>query len=614
MHHRFKIITIALASILLLSGPTAFAEPYGQGGTSYGECAYGTGCATPAEPSPSPSPATPPAVPPTPAPKPDKPKVDLDINLDVGQVITDDIYTVIVDVSEPPSTTVDIGWVIVYVDEQPIGTVYTPVDNAYIYDWDTVANPGTLLSVVVYGTDSTVLARQDIPVTIRVATVPPAPVAQSTGSTFKEAVANSPTLRFVGVSFPYWLFLLIFALAARLLWLAVRESVNNQRMHRLHQKQALIADEKDNFIALASHYLHTPLTVMRNGADTMSALNEASQTILAPLTVAIEKLRTRIDEILQQVEADTVLSGIKKPELPPATNDRLVTSPMFWPPITLIAILCIASNLLFSVAGELDLGAINLVTQLVVFVVVTGFLLIALRTHRIRRRERAKTQQLLDYQHAIDSARTAFIQQSTMALQEGLSAVEKARANLPQTPSIQFVDEGYRRFADILAKFNLLAQLQAGTDYGAKETFSLKPAVEEIVTSYQPLITSKNLHVKINTHNVNVTQNRQLFNYVLTTVIDNAIKFSSEGGEVSIVADKSSGRLRVAINDTGEGIPAEKLPHLFKPFTRAESAIQFDYEGLGFSLFLDKIIMDYLDGDITAEAAAPHGTRVVVTA
>jgi signal transduction histidine kinase len=51
---------------------------------------------------------------------------------------------------------------------------------------------------------------------------------------------------------------------------------------------------------------------------------------------------------------------------------------------------------------------------------------------------------------------------------------------------------------------------------------------------------------------------------------------------------------------------------LFKPFSRADSALQFNYEGLGFSLFLDKIITDYMGGDILATSTKGSGTAITV--
>ena len=115
-------------------------------------------------------------------------------------------------------------------------------------------------------------------------------------------------------------------------------------------------------------------------------------------------------------------------------------------------------------------------------------------------------------------------------------------------------------------------------------------------------------------HGATTVGNPALLNYVLRTVVDNAVKFTNEGGEITLDASKKSGKVSVSVTDTGVGIPADKIPTLFKPFSRAGSAITFDYEGLGFSLFLDRIIMDYLDGDIDVSSREQQGTLVTITA
>ena len=71
--------------------------------------------------------------------------------------------------------------------------------------------------------------------------------------------------------------------------------------------------------------------------------------------------------------------------------------------------------------------------------------------------------------------------------------------------------------------------------------------------------------------------------------------------------------LTVSVSDHGIGIPEEKMSQLFKPFSRGTSAMEFNYEGLGFSLFLDKIIMDYVGGHIAAESTANQQTTFTVT-
>lgn len=600
---------------------SAFATPYGS--QSYGACQYQTGC--PAPPTPTPSTPTPtPPVPATPEPAPNPPQVTVTTpNLSDNQVITKSPFTIVVevnnnstDVTAPPQT----GWVSFYIDDTLLGTTYNPnSDGTYQYRWDVRKYPGKILAISVYDKNGSIIGRRDIPVTIALAPLPPSP-----GSTEQPAASEGTgvgaigrlihqTPPFVAKSFPYWIFVILLVLAIRLIWQAIRETIGNSTMQALLAKQRLIADEKDNFIALSSHYLHTPLTVIRNGADTMLATGEASPDMLAPLRSAIDKLKQQIDDILGQVESNGILGSIKAPSQPIYTTSTF-GSPFFWIPVAAVGAICIFANILFGLVGQIDLGINNLFVQIILFVVAALFFFFSFRTHQIRTREHDKSKQLVDYQNAVDVARNTFIKRSTDTLGQTVAEINAAKTSLPDTTTKGYVEEGSARFNDLLAKFSLLAQLQTGAKATGISTFPLKDALETALVPFAEQIASKKLAVHINTHNINVTQNPQLFGYVLQTVIDNAVKFSSDGGDISIAASKASGRLQVTISDGGIGIAAEKLPSLFQPFSRATSVMQFDYEGLGFSLFLDKIIMDYLEGDIIASSTAGQGTIVTVTA
>jgi signal transduction histidine kinase len=493
--------------------------------------------------------------------------------------------------------------------------VYQPIDGMYSVVWNLLRDPGTRITIVAFDENGTAIARHDMTVVVDL----PDEILQ-TGTVDTDGGARGwleSSLRslppVVVYTFPFWLFLLLLILAGRYLWQTGREVVATERMRTLLKRHQLIAEEKDNFIALASHYLHTPLTVMRNGADTMVAIKEAPETVTGSLVSALEELKTRIDTVLGKVESNAALKDIKQPDAIQVSGSVLAR-PAFWLPVVAVCLIIVTMNLLLGLVGKWDFGFGNLTIQFIVGAIVIAFLFVAMRSHQLRRTEKEKLKQLVDYQQAIDTARTGFIEESTVVLREGLGKVEGAKTALPATQTANYVNEGFDRFADILSRFDLLKQLRAGADYGAAEKFAIQDAVDKIVADYQPQIQAKKLTVHVNMHGIKTVGRPALFNYVLQTVIDNAIKFTKEGGEITIGASKKSGKVDISITDNGIGIPAEKLPTLFKPFTRAGSALQFDYEGLGFSLFLDRIIMDYLDGDIDVTSREEQGTLVTVTA
>ena len=509
----------------------------------------------------------------------------------------------------------DLGWVTLFVGNKKITTDYNPNGKGlYELIWNVLKNPGTLITIVAYNQSGDAVARKDIEVVLdlpsAVINTGPQPI-QENATWVEKALHDIPPV--VAYTFPYRLFLLLLGLALRFMYQTAREAIANERMRKLFKRQELIAEEKDNFIALGSHYLHTPLTVMRNGADTVVAVNEAPETVTGPLIAALDDLKARIDAILGKVEANESLKNIKQPD-PIQLRGSVLRNPVFWVPVASVGFIVVVMNTLLSLVGKWNFSLTNFTMQAIVGAVIIAFLFVTIRNNYIHRQEKEKLKQLVDYQAAIDNARTSLIDESTTALREGLTQVESAKAALPNSPTAAYVTEGYNRFAEILSRFDLLKQLRAGTDYGAAQKFGIQEAVDAILADYQPTIEAKKITVHANMHGIKTIGNPALFNYVLRTVIDNAVKFTNEGGEINLAASKKSGKVDIQIVDTGIGIPEDKLPTLFKPFSRAGSAIQFDYEGLGFSLFLDRIIMDYLDGNIDVTSREQQGTLVTISA
>jgi signal transduction histidine kinase len=97
---------------------------------------------------------------------------------------------------------------------------------------------------------------------------------------------------------------------------------------------------------------------------------------------------------------------------------------------------------------------------------------------------------------------------------------------------------------------------------------------------------------------------------VLQNLLVNAVRHTPADGTVRVTARIEAGRLELAVEDTGEGIPPEHLPHVFEPFFRADPSRSGPGAGLG--LALAKRIVEALGGTISAESAPTSGARFEV--
>lgn len=103
------------------------------------------------------------------------------------------------------------------------------------------------------------------------------------------------------------------------------------------------------------------------------------------------------------------------------------------------------------------------------------------------------------------------------------------------------------------------------------------------------------------------------FRSALWNLLDNAYKFTAEGGEVKLLAHEQGGQVEIKVEDTGIGISAEELPQLFTKFHRATDTLQYDYEGTGIGLYIAKIIIEQHDGHIAAESIKGKGSTFRIT-
>ena len=100
---------------------------------------------------------------------------------------------------------------------------------------------------------------------------------------------------------------------------------------------------------------------------------------------------------------------------------------------------------------------------------------------------------------------------------------------------------------------------------------------------------------------------------VFINLINNAAKFSVEGGAVTINVTQNENEVLVAIVDSGVGIPEEAIPYLFERFYRAKNVTIAEIPGSGIGLYIVKSIVDELGGTIRVKSVMNQGTTFMVS-
>ena len=102
-----------------------------------------------------------------------------------------------------------------------------------------------------------------------------------------------------------------------------------------------------------------------------------------------------------------------------------------------------------------------------------------------------------------------------------------------------------------------------------------------------------------------------LFDRALSNLLDNALRFTPDGGKIIIATEIKPDRTELAIKDTGCGIPPQHLPRIFDRFYRADSSRSSQGTGLGLALV--KSITDLHGGSVEVTSEVNRGTTVTLT-
>jgi len=179
--------------------------------------------------------------------------------------------------------------------------------------------------------------------------------------------------------------------------------------------------------------------------------------------------------------------------------------------------------------------------------------------------------------------------------------------------SLSSIDHEAGRLTRLVGGLLMLAQAESG-----KLALNMKPVeldllLTEVFTEMCILAGSK-VHVHLNDiDEVMVNGDRDRLKQVLLNLVANAIQYTPQGGDVFLSMSKIGEQARIIIRDTGPGIPAEDLPHIFDRFYRAEkSRTRSTASGFGLGLSIAHWIVDHHGGQIKVESKEGKGTTFVI--
>jgi len=175
--------------------------------------------------------------------------------------------------------------------------------------------------------------------------------------------------------------------------------------------------------------------------------------------------------------------------------------------------------------------------------------------------------------------------------------------------------EDVEQLSSIVRALLLLSQAESGQLALQKTTLDLGDVAEDVVDQFQ--IPAEEKHVRLTARiepGVRILADRTQIERLFSNLLSNAVKYTPAGGtvQVRVRGDERKSWARIEIEDTGVGIPAENLPHIFDRFYRVRSAETNLIQGLGLGLSFVAWIVKAHGGQIDVTSTVGSGTRFLV--
>lgn len=185
------------------------------------------------------------------------------------------------------------------------------------------------------------------------------------------------------------------------------------------------------------------------------------------------------------------------------------------------------------------------------------------------------------------------------------------------TPDVQRVlGEQTQRLTHLAEDITDVSTAEEGRLSLERHPCSVADLLHAAAASARERYDAKGVHLLVDASSaggLRVDADRQRIGQVLTNLLGNALRHTPPKGTVSITARHLDDEVALTVTDTGDGMSAEQLPHVFERFYRGDTARNRDRSGTGIGLTISKAIIDAHGGTITATSPGPgHGSTFEV--
>lgn len=225
----------------------------------------------------------------------------------------------------------------------------------------------------------------------------------------------------------------------------------------------------------------------------------------------------------------------------------------------------------------------------------------------------------LDELRRMEVARREFVANASHELRTPLTAVcsaaETLAAGAIDDPSaarefVAIIDENASRLRRLVEDLLDLSQLDAGRFPLQPEQITCGPLVEKVVRSFRDRADARDVRLRYEVDDETaVYADWRALEHILGNLVDNAVKYCSEGASVDVQVAARGDSLVFSVQDTGPGIDEQHLPSLFDRFYRVDTSRSRETGGTGLGLAITKQLIEAMNGQIGVASSKQEGSR-----
>jgi len=230
------------------------------------------------------------------------------------------------------------------------------------------------------------------------------------------------------------------------------------------------------------------------------------------------------------------------------------------------------------------------------------------KIENLKQMDRVRTDFVANVSHELKTPLTLIKGYIETLEDRAINDTEKARK------FISIIKEHANRLENIIEDLLSLSELELSKDCLNKTEFDLKRLTYEITLSFGYALDTKRhvLSIDQQGNDFRIKADRDKIEQIIVNLIDNAIKYTNEAGQINIYIFEQQNEITITIQDNGMGIPKEDVDRVFERFYRVDKARSRELGGTGLGLGIAKHIVLAHNGQISIESEINKGTKVLV--